>query len=92
MVGDGIDMYDLIVGLKENDPQLYSTSKKFWVGVIEKIYPSPPVPRRKTRSYEAADVYLFLDKQIFSMPKRDDNGNFVKEFYDIPERELIFVR
>lgn len=90
--GDGIDMYDLVPNLYENDEYLISTGKKFWVGVIEGMYPSPPVPRRRTKCYSSADVYLYLDTKVFSMLQKNDEGQFYKSFYKIPERELIFTQ
>ena len=92
MQGGGIDMYDLIPDLHEDDKNLYSTGKKFWVGVMEGMYPSPPVPRRKTKCYSSADVYLYLDTEVFSMLEKDNTGNFHKVFYKIPKRELIFIQ
>ena len=92
MQGGGIDMYDLIPDLHEDNKELYSTGKKFWVGVMEGFYPSPPVPRRRTKCYSSADVYLYSDTKVFSMLEKDDIGNFHKVFYKIPERELIFIQ
>lgn len=92
MRGNGIDMYDLIPDLHENDRKLYSTGQKFWVGVIEGIYPSPPVPRRKTKCFTSVDVYLYLDTEVFSMLQKNDDGQFYKSFYKIPEQELIFIQ
>lgn len=92
MQGGGIDMYDLIPDLHEDNKELYSTGKKFWVGVMEGFYPSPPVPRRRTKCYSAADVYLYSDTEVFSMLEKDDMGNFHKVFYKIPKRELIFTQ
>ena len=60
---------------------------KFWVGVIEGMYPSPPVPRRRTNCYSAARVYIYCNKQIFAMDQKDDLGNFYKCFYKIPNNE-----
>lgn len=92
MQGDGIDMYDLIPNLYENNKRLISTGKKFWVGVIEGMCPSPPVPRRRTNCFTSVDVYLYLDTEVFSMPQKNDDGEFYKVFYKIPERELIFTQ
>ncbi len=92
MQGGGIDMYDLIPDLYEGDKELYSTGQKFWVGVIEGMYPSPPVPRRRTKCYSSADVYLYFDRRVFSMNQKTDDGQFYKSFYEIPENELIFIQ
>lgn len=89
---DGIDMYDLIPNLYENDKHLISTGQKFWVGIIEGMYPSPPVPRRRTKCYSPVDVYLYFDRKVFSMNQKTDDGQFYKSFYEIPENELIFVQ
>lgn len=91
MLGDGIDMYDLIPNLVEDDPQLYSTNEKFWVGVIEGMFPSPPVPRRKTRSYSAAKVYQYGLNKVFGMHAKNEQGLYM-EFYKIPKREWIFIQ
>ena len=92
MQGDGIDMYDLIPNLHENDKLLISTGKKFWVGVIEGMSPSPPVPRRRTKCFTSVDVYLYLDTEVFSMYQKNDYGEFYKVFYKLPRKELIFVQ
>lgn len=92
MQGGGVDMYDLIPDLHEDNKELYSTGQKFWVGVIEGMYPSPPVPRRRTKCYSAADVYLYFGRRVFGMNQKIDNGKFSKSFYEIPENELIFVQ
>lgn len=82
MIGDGIDMYDLLPDLQEEE--LYSTCKKFWVGVIEGMYPSPPVPRRKTRCFSGRPVYIFNEtEKVF---KGSDD-----EFYKIPKAEESFI-
>ena len=92
MRGDGIDMYDLIPNLYENDERLISTGKKFWVGVIERLYPSPPVPRYRTKCFTSVDVYLYFDRKVFSMNQKTDDGKFYKSFYEIPENEMIFIQ
>ena len=92
MQGGGIDMYDLIPDLHEDNKELYSTGKKFWIGVIEGMCPSPPVPRRRTKCFTSADVYLYLDTEVFSMSQKNDNGDFYKVFYKLPRKELIFVQ
>ena len=92
MRGGGIDMYDLIPDLHEDDKELYFTGQKFWVGVIEGMCPSPPIPRRRTKCYSPADVYLYFGRRVFSMNQKIDNGKFYKSFYEIPENELIFVQ
>lgn len=92
MQGGGIDMYDLISDLHEDNKKLYSTSQKFWVGVIEGMCPSPPVPRRRTKCFTSVDVYLYFDRKVFSMNQKTDDGQFYKSFYEIPENELIFIQ
>lgn len=92
MRGKGIDMYDLIPDLHESDKHLYFTGQKFWVGVIEGMYPSPPVPRRKTRCYYAADVYLYRGQKIFAMNPKTDDAELYTTFYKIPDSELIFIQ
>ena len=91
MLGNGVDMYDLIPDLCEGDSELYSTGKIFWVGVMEGISPSPPVPRRKTRSYSAANVYIYKGVKVFSMLERQDNITFIN-FYKIPNHEETFIQ
>ena len=92
MQGGGIDMYDLIPDLHETSDELYFTGQKFWVGVVEGLYPSPPVPRRRTKCYTAAPVYIYNGIKLFSMNKRDTNGEFCKDFYKIPDNELKFIQ
>ncbi len=92
MQGGGVDMYDLIPDLHEDDKELYFTGQKFWVGVIEGMYPSPPVPRCRTKCYSPTNVYLYFGRKVFSMNQKTDDGTFYKSFYEIPENELIFVQ
>ena len=100
MQGDGIDMYDLITDLIDDELESYltdefvelcSTDQKFWVGVLEGKYPSPPIPRRKTKCYAPAPVYIFFGEYVFSMDRKSENGTWVKDFYVIPENEMKFV-
>lgn len=90
--GNGADMYDAIPNLSENDKELYSTGQKFWVGVIEGMYPSPPVPRHKTRCFQATDVYLYLDRKVFGIIQKNHIGEHYKQFYWIPEDEMKFIQ
>ena len=87
--GDGIDMYDLIPDLKETDIRLSSMNESIWVGVLEKMCPSPPIPRRRARSYTRCPVYLFNGRRVFSMV--NDFQTQTKDFYYIPDDELIFI-
>lgn len=89
MSGNGVDMYNLINGLTESSEGLEKQHGYFWVGVIEKMSPSPPVPRRKTNCYTKADVYLYNGRYVFSMIRNYETNN--KDFYYIPESELIFI-
>ena len=91
MLGDGIDMYDL-VEVSNRDPSMIFTGKKFWVGVIEQMYPSPPIPRTRTSCFSAAPVYIYEDQYLFGMKERLDQNTFVESFYLIPEREKKFVQ
>lgn len=84
MQGNGIDMYNLIPNLTKDDPALIFTNKKFWVGVIESLYPSPPVPRRKTRCFARYPVYILNDILVF---ESSDNN-----FYEIPLNEKAFIQ
>lgn len=92
MQGGGTDMYDLIPDLHEDNRELYSTGKKFWVGVIEGVCPSPPVPRNRTKCYTSAPVYKFFDEYIFNMNRKTDDRTWCKDYYAIPEKELIFIQ
>lgn len=87
--GDGIDMYDLIPDLKETDIRLTPMNESIWIGVLEKMCPSPPIPRRHTRSYTRRPVYLFNGCRVFSMVNNFQTQT--KDFYYIPDDELIFV-
>lgn len=90
MLGNGVDMYDLIPELhKTNDPRLASTNNYIWVGVIEKMNPSPPVPRKRTNCFSKRPVYIYNDRQVFSMPKDYKSNLF--DFYYIPENEEQFI-
>lgn len=84
-------MYDLIPNLKEHDSKLYSTNKIFWVGVMEGISPSPPVPRNKTRCFSGANVYIYDGQKVFGMPERK-NGVQITSFYKIPHHEEVFIQ
>lgn len=88
--GDGIDVYDFLMDVDETNPKLYSTGKKFWVGVIEGLFPSPPVPRNKTRCFTCADVYLYRHAEVFAM-NCGMNGEHHKVFYKIPLNERQFI-
>ncbi len=90
MTGNGIDMYDLILNIDENNDNLILTKDVFWVGVFEQMYPSPPVPRRRTRCFTSCPVYLYNDQYVFSMP--NDQFKTTKDFYYIPDKELIFIQ
>lgn len=90
MVGNGVDMYDLIPELhKSNDMRLTSTNNYIWIGVVEKMNPSPPVPRKRSTCYSRRPVYLFKGRRIFSMV-RDYEKNEL-DFYYIPENEEQFI-
>lgn len=91
MVGDGIDMYDLIPELTNNDRDILYTGKRFWVGVIEGVYPSPPVPRHRTKCYSSVPVYKYHDELIFAMSVKDSKHGWYKNYYKIPKREMIFI-
>lgn len=90
MTGNGVDMYDLISDLTSiDDIRLTALSESIWVGVIEKMNPSPPVPRIRTTCYSRRPVYLFKGRRIFSMVR-----DYVKnelDFYYIPDDELVFI-
>lgn len=83
MQSNGIDMYDLVPNIHENNKDLNKTNKRFWVGVIEGMYPSPPVPRRKTKCYAPAIVYSYFGTKLFCLGK---------DFYKIPENEFAFIQ
>ena len=83
MLGNGIDMYDLLPNVTQFDSDLYSTGQKFWVGVLEGRYPSPPIPRRRTKCYAPCPVYIYQNQLVF---KSSDQS-----FYKIPDNEKIFV-
>ena len=91
MIGHGVDMYDL-QSLSIEDPNLFSTGQKFWVGVIEGMRPSPPVPRRRTKCYMPTPIYLYFDQMLFGMDQKDVDGNLERVFYEIPNTELIFIQ
>lgn len=93
MDGNGIDMYDLISDLHGYDfNKLHYTGCRFWVGVIEGMYPSPPVPRRKTKCYHPAFVYEYEGKLIFEMETKNSDGEWSKDYYKIPENEYSFIQ
>lgn len=85
-------VYELIPGVYENDICLVPTKAIFWVGVQEGICPSPPIDRNKTKCYIPANVYLYLNTEVFSMMQKNDAGEFYKVFYKIPENELMFLQ
>lgn len=90
MISNGVDMYDLINDLTSlDDIHLTTLSESIWIGVIEKMNPSPPVPRRRTTCYSRRPVYLFRGRRIFSMV-RDYEKNEL-DFYYIPDDELFFI-
>ena len=90
MIGNGVDMYDLVSDLTSlDDIRLTALSESIWIGVIEKMNPSPPVPRRRTTCYSRRPVYLFKGRRIFSMV-RDYEKNEL-DFYYIPYDELFFI-
>ena len=83
-------MYDLISELHdEMDIRIIPLQEIIWIGVIEKMNPSPPVPRRRTTCYSRRPVYLFKGRRIFSMV-RDCEKNEL-DFYYIPDDELFFI-
>ena len=83
-------MYEL-VGVDIPKAKLGLTNKKFWVGVVEQIRPSPPVPRRKTRCYTAVPVYVYNGEYVFNMLERNRAGKMVETFYKIPSDEKEFM-
>lgn len=90
MIGNGVDMYDLVNDLVSlDDIRLTALSESIWIGVIEKMNPSPPVPRKSTTCYSRRPVYLFKGRRIFSMV-RDYEKNEL-DFYYIPYDELFFI-
>lgn len=84
MIGNGVDMYDLILDLTDNNSELIQTDRKFWVGVIEGLFPSPPIPRRKSRCYAPYPVYLYHGRYIFRCSDA--------YFYEIPDNEHNFIQ
>ena len=82
--GNGVDMYDIFLGLEDKDPELYSTSQFFWVGVIAGVYPSPPIPRRRAHSFASYPVFIFRNHLVFLC----SDGYF----YKIPEEEVKFIQ
>ncbi len=90
MIGNGIDMYDLVNDLTSlDDIRVTILSESILIGVIEKMNPSPPVPRGRTNCYSRRPVYLFKGRRIFSMV-RDYEKNEL-DFYYIPDDELFFI-
>lgn len=90
MIGNGVDMYDLIDDLVSlDDIRLTALSESIWIGVIEKMNPSPPVPRRRTTCYTHRPVYLFKGRRVFSMVR--DYAKNELDFYYIPDNELVFI-
>lgn len=89
MKGNGVDMYDLIPDLDKDDIRLKPLSEHIWIGVIEQMFPSPPVPRNRTRCYTKCPVYLFENKRVFSMVNNYESHEM--DFYYIPDKELMFI-
>lgn len=88
--GNGVDMYDLIEDLDdEDDIRVIPMQEYFWVGVVEQMSPSPPIPRNRTRCYSKVPVYLYKGRRIFSVVSDWNTGK--KDFYWIPFEELIFI-
>lgn len=90
MFGNGVDMYDLIPEIHdENDIHLVRMPEQIWIGVIEKLNPSPPVPRKKTTCFSKRPVYMYRGRRIFSMVHDHSTGMY--DFYYIPDEELFFI-
>ena len=89
MLGNGVDMYDLIPYLKKDDIHVVEMPEHIWIGVIEQTSPSTPVPRHKTKCYTKCPVYLFKGRRIFSMIRDFETGEM--DFYFIPDEELCFI-
>lgn len=90
MLGNGVDMYDLVLDLQDKtDICLISTQESIWIGVVEKMNPSPPVPRRRTTCYSRHPVYLYNGRRIFSMVRNYKKNEL--DFYYIPDNELSFI-
>jgi len=90
MIGNGVDMYDLVVNIHDKmDIRLTPMPEKIWIGVIEKMNPSPPVPRKKTKCYSRRQVYLYNGRRVFSMVRDYEKNEF--DFYYIPDDELCFI-
>lgn len=90
MLGNGVDMYDLVREVTdETDIRLTPTNEIIWIGVIEKMSPSPPVPRKRTHSFSRCQVYLHKGQRVFGMINNYKTGS--KDFYYIPDEELIFI-
>lgn len=82
--GNGIDMYDLL-NLTDSDKQLLKPSNYiFWVGVMQQRYPSPPIPRTKTKTFCSYPVYLYNNVHVF---KCSDGC-----FYKVPKNEEKFIQ
>ena len=80
-----LSMQDLYIPLFDVDKSdLIQTNKKFWVGVLEGIFPSPPVPRRKTNCFTCYNVYLLGSEPVFIC-----SDNVV---YKIPKSEERFIQ
>ena len=83
-------MYDLIPELHdEMDIRITPLQEVVWIGVIEKMNPSPPVPRRRTNCYSRRPVYLFKGRRIFSIVCDYEKNEL--DFYYIPDNELSFI-
>lgn len=89
MNGNGIDMYDLVILSDHDETQLIPLYKNIWIGVIEKLNPSPPVPRRRTSCYCRCPVYLYQNRKVFGMVSNYNTGEM--NYYYIPDNELIFI-
>ena len=83
-------MYEL-AGVDIPRDELGLTNKKFWVGVVEQIRPSPPVPRRKTHCYTVVPVYMYNGEYVFNMLEINRDGKLVEAFYKIPSDEKEFL-
>ena len=92
MISDGVDMYDLLPYIPQIGKTLKPLDEIFWVGVVEGMSPSPPIPRKKTNCYTSAKVYLFeeFDKKVFAMVSDYKTGKL--DYYYIPKSEYNFIQ
>lgn len=90
MLGNGIEMYDLLPDVTEDD--VCYTNMIFWVGVMAKLSPSPPIPRKDTNSFTSVPVYYYGKHLVFGMNQKTLADDLVKVFYYIPENEKIFIQ